>query len=318
MNLEHVGALVEAVKAEVAKAVIGQHEAVELMLASLLCGGHILLEGVPGVGKTFLVQSFAVCLNLAFGRIQFTPDMMPGDILGANLFNFQTNSFILTQGPIFTQILLADEINRTPPKTQAALLQAMNERLVTIDRRTYSLGEDFMVAATQNPIEQQGVYPLPEAQLDRFLFKVVMDYPSADEEREIVRRHGHCSAMPKLSDFAMRPVVSREHLAHARAVAAHIRLTDALVNYIVEIIRATRRHPAIETGASTRAANMMAAAARALAAVSGRDFVIPDDVKRLATPLLRHRIVMTPASDIEGLTSEEAIRAIVDQTAAPR
>ncbi len=318
MELQHVGAIVNDIRAEVGKAIVGQEEAVELMLTSLLCGGHVLLEGVPGTGKTFLVQSFAICLNLEFGRIQFTPDMMPGDVLGTNLFNFQTNAFALTQGPIFTQILLADEINRTPPKTQAALLQAMNERSVTIDKQTYALGDEFMVVATQNPIEQQGTYPLPEAQLDRFLFKVVIDYPSEDEEREIVKRHGSNSAMPRIADFAMKAVVSKAQLVAARAVTANIRLTDELVNYIVEIIRTTRQHPSIETGGSPRAANMMAAASRAYAAICGRDFVIPDDIKRLAVPLLRHRIVMTPTADIEGITAEVVIRDIIDQVTVPR
>lgn len=318
MDLQEVGAIVKSIRNEVGKVIVGQEEAIELMLTSLLCGGHVLLEGVPGTGKTFLVQAFAVCLNLHFGRIQFTPDMMPGDVLGTNLFNFQTNAFVLTKGPIFTHILLADEINRTPPKTQAALLQAMNERSVTIDRKTYQLGKEFMVVATQNPIEQQGTYPLPEAQLDRFLFKVVIDYPSRDEELEIVRRHGHHSAMPKIDEFAMEPVVTREELAQARELTASIQLTEPLVDYIVDIIRATRQHPAIETGASTRAANMMASASRAYAALSGRDFVIPDDIKRLVLPLLRHRIVMTPASDIEGIASDQILHTIVDQMAAPR
>ncbi len=318
MELQHVAAIVKAIRAEVAKAIVGQEEAVELLLSALLCGGHVLLEGVPGTGKTFLVQAFAVSLDLKFGRIQFTPDMMPGDVLGTNLFNFQTNSFILTEGPVFTQILLADEVNRTPPKTQAALLQAMNERSVTIDKETYPLGDEFMVVATQNPIEQQGTYPLPEAQLDRFLFKILIGHPSLEEEREIVRRHGHSSALPKLADFALRPVVNAQHIAYARAVTARIRLTDPLVEYIVDLIRATRRHPSIETGASTRAANMMASAARAGAALAGRDFVIPDDIKRLTVPVLRHRLVMTPAADIEGLTSDRVLAEIVDQTAAPR
>src|SRR6201987_5550799 len=206
MELRAVQGIVEAIRAEVRKAVVGQDEVIELMLTSLLVGAHILLEGVPGTAKTLLGQAFAAALALKFGRIQFTPDLMPGDLLGTNLFNFQTNSFVLTKGPIFTQLLLADEINRTPPKTQAALLQAMNERIVTIDGHDYSLGEDFMVVATQNPIEQQGTYPLPEAQLDRFLFKVIIDHPTRDEERLIVRRHGHRSAMPRVEDFGLRAV----------------------------------------------------------------------------------------------------------------
>ena len=200
MDVQGIRAIAEGIRGEVRKAVVGQDEVIDLMLTSLLVGGHILLEGVPGTAKTLISRAFAASLALQFGRIQFTPDLMPGDILGTNLFNFQTNSFILTKGPIFTQLLLADEINRTPPKTQAALLQAMNERVVTIDGKDYALGDDFMVVATQNPIEQQGTYPLPEAQLDRFLFKLLIDHPSRDEEREIVRRHGHRSAMPRLED----------------------------------------------------------------------------------------------------------------------
>ncbi len=273
---------------------------------------------MPGTGKTFLVQAFAVCLDMEFGRIQFTPDMMPGDVIGTNLFNFQTNAFVLTEGPIFTQMLLADEINRTPPKTQAALLQAMNERSVTIDKKTYPLGEEFMVAATQNPIEQQGTYPLPEAQLDRFLFKIGLGYPGWDEERDIVARHGHRPVMPNLSEFGLRPVVTRSGLAAARELTRRIRLEDVLIDYIVDIVRATREHPAIETGASPRAATMLAAAARAHAAVRGRDYATPDDIKMLAPPVLRHRIVMTPASDIEGVDADAAIARILDQTAAPR
>lgn len=218
MTLERVDRLVDAVRAEIGKVIVGQEEAVELLLTSLLCGGHVLLEGVPGTGKTFLVQAFAAGLDLEFGRIQFTPDMMPGDVLGTNLFNFQTNSFTLTKGPIFTQILLADEINRTPPKTQAALLQAMGERAVTIDRQTHELGWDFMVVATQNPIEQQGTYPLPEAQLDRFLFKIVMGYPERDEEKEIVLRHGASPAMPRPADFGVGAAATRAELAAAREV----------------------------------------------------------------------------------------------------
>jgi len=318
MDLRDIRALADAVRGEVRKAVVGQDEAIDLMLTSLLVGGHVLLEGVPGTAKTLLTQAFAAGLALRFGRIQFTPDLMPGDVLGTNLFNFQTNSFVLTKGPIFTQLLLADEINRTPPKTQAALLQAMNERAVTIDGRDYPLGEEFMVVATQNPIEQQGTYPLPEAQLDRFLFKVIVFHPGRDEEREIVRRHGHRSAMPRLADFGLQPVLDASRLAEARQAVAALTLSDTLLDYIVDVIRATRQHSSLEVGASTRAATMLAAAARAFAALQGRDFVIPDDVKTLAIPALRHRVILSPSAEIEGLRPDRILGEILDQTTAPR
>jgi MoxR-like ATPase len=318
MPLDFIRSITEGIRAEVRKVVVGQDEVIGLMLTSLLCGGHVLLEGVPGTAKTLLTQAFAAGMALKFGRIQFTPDMMPGDILGTNLFNFQTNSFTLTKGPVFTQILLADEINRTPPKTQAALLQAMNERLVTIDGKDYPLGDEFMVVATQNPIEQQGTYPLPEAQLDRFLLKILIDFPSRDEEREIIARHGHRSAMPRISDFHLAAVVTAEGLAYARKVVAQIRLTDVLIDYIVDVARATREHGSIEHGASTRAAAMLASSARAYAATQGRDFVIPDDIKALTVPVLRHRIVLSPSAEIEGLASDKIIADVLDRTAAPR
>src|SRR6516164_8953380 len=224
MQVRDIRGLTDAIRSEIGKAVVGQDDVIDLMLTSLLVNGHILLEGVPGTAKTLLAQAFAASLSIKFGRIQFTPDLMPGDVLGTNLFNFQTNSFVLTKGPIFTELLLADEINRAPPKTQAALLQAMNERQVTIDGRDYALGNDFMVVATQNPIEQQGTYPLPEAQLDRFLFKIVVDHPSRDEEREIVRRHGHRSAMPRLEDFGLKAIADSSTLALVREEVAHISL----------------------------------------------------------------------------------------------
>jgi MoxR-like ATPase len=318
MDLQEVHAIAEGVRGEVRKAVVGQDDVIDLMLTSLLAGGHVLLEGVPGTAKTLLTQAFAAGLALKFGRIQFTPDLMPGDVIGTNLFNFQTNAFTLTKGPIFTQLLLADEINRTPPKTQAALLQAMNERAITIDGQDYPLGEEFMVVATQNPIEQQGTYPLPEAQLDRFLFKIIVGYPSRDEEREVVRRHGHRSAMPRLGDFGLTAVVAAGALARARDTIAQIKLSEALTDYLVDVIRATRQHASLEVGASTRAANMLAAAARALAALQERDFVIPDDIKSLALPVLRHRVILSPGAEIEGLTADRVLGEILDQTAAPR
>jgi MoxR-like ATPase len=318
MEIQDIRSITDGIRGEIRKAVIGQDEVVELLLTSLLVGGHILLEGVPGTAKTLLTQAFAATLRLRFGRIQFTPDLMPGDVLGTNLFNFQTNSFVLTKGAIFTQLLLADEINRTPPKTQAALLQAMNERFVTIDGQDHSLGEEFMVVATQNPIEQQGTYPLPEAQLDRFLFKILIDHPSRDEEREIVRRHGHRSAMPRLADFGLQSVADGAGLAAMRQAVEGIRLSDALIDYIVDVVRATRAHASLEVGASTRAATMLAAAARAFAALQGRDFVIPDDIKQLALPVFRHRVVLSPGAEIEGLSADRILREILDQTTAPR
>ena len=318
MNLEHTRSLTEEIKTEVHKAIVGQDAAIDMMLTSLLAGGHILLEGVPGTAKTLLAQCFATTLSLRFGRIQFTPDLMPGDVLGTNLFNFQTNQFVLTKGPIFTEILLADEINRTPPKTQAALLQAMNERAVTIDGANYALGDAFMVIATQNPIEQQGTYPLPEAQLDRFLFKIVIDYPGRDAELEIVRRHGHQPVMPKLEDFGLRAVAAIDALREMRTAVASITLSEEVTAYIVDIVRATRGHPSIEFGASPRAATMLATAARSRAVIEGRDFVIPDDVKTLVLPTLRHRITPTARADIEGLATAKILSDLLERIPAPR
>ena len=318
MDLDTVRALGERLRTEVHRVVVGQDDTFDLMLVSLLCEGHVLLEGVPGTAKTLLARSFAAGLSLAFNRIQFTPDLMPGDIIGTNLFNFQTNQFVLTQGPVFTDLLLADEINRTPPKTQAALLQAMQERAVSIDGRTYGLSPAFMVIATQNPLEQEGTYPLPEAQLDRFLFKILVGYPSRDEEREVVLRHGHRTAMPRLEEFEIGPVVDKGGLMQVRQAIREVALRPEIVDYIVDLVRATRERPAILYGASPRSATMLATAARAHAALGGRDYVIPDDVKALALPTLRHRVVLAPGAEIEGLTSDAVIRQLIAQVPAPR
>jgi MoxR-like ATPase len=318
MDLQDIRNIAEDLRTEVRKAIVGQDEVVELMLTSLLVGGHVLLEGVPGTAKTLLAHAFAAGMDLKFGRIQFTPDLMPGDMLGTNLFNFQTNAFVLTKGPIFTQLLLADEINRAPPKTQSALLQSMNERAVTIDGIDHQLGDEFMVVATQNPIEQQGTYPLPEAQLDRFLFKIILDYPSRDEERQILARHGHSSAMPKLEAFGLNKVLAPGMLPEIRRTVAGITLQDTLIDYIVDVIRATRDHASFDVGASPRAGNMLAASVRAYAVLQGRDFVIPDDVKTLALPALRHRVTLSPSAEIEGLSADKILGEILDQTAAPR
>jgi len=318
MDLAEIRDITEALRREVAKVVVGQDRAVDLFLVSLLSEGHILLEGVPGTAKTMLARTFAAALRLDFGRIQFTPDMMPGDVIGTNLFDFKESRFVLTKGPIFTQLLLADEINRTPPKTQAALLEAMHERTLTIDGQHFELGDGFMVIATQNPIEHQGTYPLPEAQLDRFLFKHIVPYPSGDEERDIVRRHGQRTVMPNIDAFGIRPVADLDTLRAARTVVAGITLQDDLVDYIVELVRNTREHPSLQFGASPRAANMLASASRAHAVLQGRDFVIADDVKTLALPALRHRVVLAPGAEIEGLTADRIVEQLLDRLAAPR
>ncbi len=318
MTLDDVRAMAEAIRAEVAKAVVGQDSVVDHLLIALLAGGHVLLEGPPGTAKTLLAQCFAATLGLDFGRIQFTPDLMPGDILGSNLFNFQTSQFTLTRGPIFHELLLGDEINRTPPKTQAALLEAMQERRVTLDGETYPLSDRFMVVATQNPIESQGVYPLPEAQLDRFLFKLLVEYPSAEEEALIVTRFGAGRGAPNPAKLGVSPVTEGASIADAVAAVATVTLADTVVDYIVRLVRATRESPDLAAGASPRAAVVLAGAARARAALDGRDYVIPDDVKALAIAVLRHRMLLSPAAEIEGRAAETIVADLIHRTEAPR
>ena len=318
MTLDEVRTLAAALRGEVGKAIVGQDAIVEHLTVALLAEGHVLLEGPPGTAKTFLAQCFACALGLDFGRIQFTPDLLPGDILGSNLFNFQTSAFTLTRGPIFCDLLLADEINRTPPKTQAALLEAMQERKVTLDGETHALPAHFMVVATQNPIESQGVYPLPEAQLDRFLFKLLVPYPSIEEEAAIVTRFGQRQGPPRPADFGISHVADAARLTGASAALGQVRVADGIVDYVVRLVRATRESAELSSGASPRAAVALANAARARAALEGRDYVVPDDVKALATAVLRHRLVLSPAAEIEGRLVEDLVGELVERTEAPR
>ncbi len=318
MTLEETRSLAAAIRAEVAKAIVGQDETVEHLLIALIARGHVLLEGPPGTAKTFLAQCFSRATGLDFGRIQFTPDLLPGDILGSNLFNFQTSQFTLTRGPIFCDLLLADEINRTPPKTQAALLEAMQERRVTLDGETHSLGDQFMVVATQNPIENQGVYPLPEAQLDRFAFKLLVPYPSQEEEARIVERFGQNAGPPSAEGCGVAAVADVGTIAAAQASLGHVTLAKEIIDYTVRLVRATRDHADIASGASPRAAVLLANAARARAALQGRAYVIPDDVKALATAVLRHRLLLSPAAEIEGRQIEDLVASLIEQTEAPR
>jgi len=318
MTLDELGKLAAAIRGEVSKGIVGQGETVDHLLIALFARGHVLLEGPPGTAKTFLAQCFAAATGLDFGRIQFTPDLMPGDILGSNLFNFATSQFTLTRGAIFTELLLADEINRTPPKTQAALLEAMQERRVTLDGTAHALSPRFLVVATQNPIESQGVYPLPEAQLDRFLFKLLVGYPSAEEEAAIVERYGAGGGAVRPEALGIAAVADAARIDAAVAGVAAVTLAQPVADYIVRLVRATRETAELSSGASPRAAVLLAQAARARAALDARDYVVPDDVKALAPAVLRHRLLLSPAAEIEGRSGEGIVGELVERTEAPR
>jgi MoxR-like ATPase len=318
MELTEIRQRSDELRESIGRAVIGQSHAIDLLLTSLFAEGHVLLEGMPGTAKTLLAHSFAASLQLRFKRVQFTPDLMPGDVTGTNLFDFQSNEFRLTQGPIFTDVLLADEINRTPPKTQAALLQAMQERSVTIDGTTHELGRGFTVIATQNPVEQEGTYPLPEAQLDRFLVKIEVGYPTREQELEMARLHGHRAGNADVRELGIEPIADLDWIVSARQAIASLELSDEVLAYVVDLVRATREHASLEVGASPRAINMLCLAARAWAALRGRDYVIPDDVQELAPPVLAHRIVLSPGAEIEGATAHAVLAEVIEQSQAPR
>jgi MoxR-like ATPase len=306
-------------RAEVRKVIIGQEDVIDKALIAIFTGHHALIEGVPGVAKTLLVRTLARVLGSEFNRIQFTPDLMPADITGTNVFNMQANEFTLIKGPVFTTFLLADEINRAPAKTQSALLQAMQERKVTIDRDTHTLSPNFTVFATQNPVEYEGTYPLPEAQKDRFMLKVSMLTPDRDSELQLAQRMlGSNSPEEALAAGVVEPVITAEDLAALRLSLEGITVREELVAYVVDVVRATRQNDSVLVGAGPRATQALLLASRATAALSGRDFVTPDDVKGLCEAVLGHRIVLRPEYEIEGVTIAEVIGKILEQVAVPR
>ena len=306
-------------RAEVGKVIIGQGDVVDKALIAVFTNNHALVEGVPGVAKTLLVRTLAHVLGCEFSRIQFTPDLMPADITGTHVFNLEQNRFSLVKGPVFTTFLLADEINRAPAKTQSALLQAMQERLVTIDRRTHVLPPNFTVFATQNPVEYEGTYPLPEAQKDRFMMKINMEPPDRDDELDLARRTlGENSPEAVLAGGEVKAVVDEGTLTQLRSHLRDILIQDELVGYAVDIVRGTRRAQSVLVGAGPRATQALLLAARALAALSGRDFVTPDDIKAMAGPTLEHRLVLRAEYELEGLTVGEVLGEILKEIAVPR
>lgn len=315
---DYVRAVVESLKNEVRKAIVGQDTTVDQVIVALLTEGHALIEGVPGTAKTLLVKVLARAIGSHFGRIQFTPDLMPADVTGTNIFNMATSTFTLRQGPIFTDLLLADEINRTPPKTQAALLEAMEERQVTIDGELHKLSPLFTVLATQNPIEYEGTYPLPEAQLDRFMLKILVDYPGEAEERQVVANWNAGFNARRLEDIDIRPVQDPVAVLECRARVRQVTVEEGVQAYLVSIVRATRSAINISWGASPRAAVALLLCSKAIAAMRGRGFVTPDDVKEVAKPVLRHRIVLRSEAEIEGRTPDQILDEVISGIEVPR
>jgi MoxR-like ATPase len=310
--------LLDRARREITKVIVGQDELIEQALTCLLAGGHVLIEGIPGTAKTLLVRVLARVFACSFKRIQFTPDLMPSDITGVNLFDPRQQTFVFREGPVFGQLLLGDEINRAPAKTQAALLEAMQERQVTVDGITHPLPRLFTVFATQNPIEQEGTYPLPEAQLDRFMMKLVVDYPDEDAEAEILRLHQQGVRVEDLDRFQLRPVGGEAELLRAQEEIRSRTIRDDVLRYIARLIRATRTNLRVEVGASPRSGLMLLMAAKARAALHGRGHVLPDDVKAVARPVLRHRLLLKPGAELDGFTTDSVIDAVLAQVEVPR
>ncbi len=318
-NLDQLKEVLGRTRQEVAKVIIGQQGVVDLALIAIFTGSHALIEGVPGVAKTLLVRTLSHVLGCEFNRVQFTPDLMPSDITGTSVFNLQKNEFNLVRGPIFTSFLLADEINRAPAKTQSALLQAMQERQVSIDRDTHLLSPNFTVFATQNPVEYEGTYPLPEAQKDRFMLKIVMGAPERADELELARRMlGNNAPESTLAAGGVQAVLQADVIPEMRHALLGVVMRDELVGYLVDLVRATRQEESVLVGAGPRATQSLLLASRAHAALAGRDYVTPDDIKALVAPVLGHRIVLRPEFEIEGLTVEEALQRIGEKVAVPR
>jgi MoxR-like ATPase len=305
------------VRTEVGKAVVGQDSAVSGLIVALLTGGHVLLEGVPGVAKTLLVRSLSAALDLRTTRVQFTPDLMPGDVTGSVVYDAKAGNFEFRRGPVFTNILLADEINRTPPKTQSALLEAMEERQVTIDGETHALPHPFMVAATQNPVEYEGTYTLPEAQLDRFLLKLVLDLPARDSEVEVMQRHADGFNPRDLAGAGVTAVLGVDDITAARALVAEVGASAELLGYLVDLARATRQSPSVKLGVSPRGTTALLAAAKAWAWLQGAEAITPDHVQAMLLPVWRHRIALRPEAELEGVSADTILRAIVAQIQVP-
>ncbi|HML58025.1 MAG TPA: MoxR family ATPase [Ferruginibacter sp.] len=315
-EVHELNEVLNTVKDEMAKAIVGQHELVEMLLVGLLCDGHILIEGVPGVAKTLAAKLIAKTIDADFSRIQFTPDLMPSDVIGTTVFDQQAGSFTFKRGPVFSNIILIDEINRAPAKTQAALFEVMEERQVTVDGVTHAMEYPFVILATQNPVEQEGTYRLPEAQLDRFLFKLEVHYPTLEEEVQILNGQNNANQTDLLS--RVQPVLTPGKLRQLRDIIMNINIEPRIVQYIAQIVHETRGHASLFLGASTRASLALLKASKATAALRNRDFVIPEDVVHVAGPVLRHRIILTPEKEMEGITPDELIQSIIQSIEVPR
>ena len=307
---------IEKLRHEIAQVIVGQEQAVDLVLTCILANGHVLIEGVPGVAKTLLARLIARLVDAQFSRVQFTPDLMPSDVLGTNIFNVKTQEFEFHQGPVFSDIVLVDEINRAPAKTQAALFEVMEERQVSMDGVTYPMGELYTILATQNPVEQEGTYRLPEAQLDRFLMKVTMGYPSADDELEILKRHEQRTDLVKLSD--VNPVLTKEEVLQLRSYMNDVVIDESLLRYITQIVQQTRSSRAVYLGASPRASVAMLQASKAYALLQGRDFVTPEDIKAVTPSILQHRLVLTAEAEMEGYTAYKVAMKLIDKVEVPK